>query len=240
MKRELPKIRRVSDDLWAKIASLLRKEKVHGTRGRPPSPSGRSSMAYSTCSGRGAWKTPKSRVRSTCHRSFEQWVRAGVFERIWVKLRRYGDVQGDQVEVTVVRLELRQGASRGWKPDQTHEKRQARDGDTYRLTREYPLSAVIAGANIQDVKATFDTLDSVVVERRVPGRVANSTSAWTKSTTWDRDMRNREDVRPSRAPGGCSMTDEVVQTREMGGGKSASWLNRFRKLLIRWEKKVES
>jgi transposase len=32
---------------------------------------------------------------STCHRRFQQWVREGVFEKIWIKLLKiYDDIRG--------------------------------------------------------------------------------------------------------------------------------------------------
>jgi transposase len=98
MKGELPTIRRVPDDLWAEIEPLLGEEKLPGTRGRPPVSFRKvlDGILYVLRTGC-QWKALPREYGSgsTCHRRFQQWVGAGVFERIWAKLlRRYDDVQG--------------------------------------------------------------------------------------------------------------------------------------------------
>ena len=78
--------------------------------------------------------------------------------------------EGDQVEMAVARLELGQGASRGDKTGPNPTDRAKLGTKRHILTdqRGTPLSAVITGANTHDMKATFDTLDGVVVKRPSP------------------------------------------------------------------------
>jgi transposase len=95
---KLATIRRIPDDLWLEISPILGEEKKLGTRGRPPVPFRKvlDGILYVLRTGC-QWKALPREYGSgsTCHRRFQQWVGAGVFERIWAKLlRRYDDVQG--------------------------------------------------------------------------------------------------------------------------------------------------
>lgn len=96
--KKIPTIRISPDDFWMEIAPVLGKEKEPGTRGRPPAPfrevlDGIIYVLNAGCQ----WKAlpRKYGSGSTCHRRFQQWVRQGVFERIWIRLlKRYGDIKG--------------------------------------------------------------------------------------------------------------------------------------------------
>jgi transposase len=91
-------IRVIPGDLWLRIAPMLGEEKRPGTRGRPPVPfrqvfDGILYVLRTGCQ----WKAlPKEYGSgSTAHRRFQQWVREGVFERVWVRLlEEYDDIRG--------------------------------------------------------------------------------------------------------------------------------------------------
>jgi putative transposase len=91
-------IRRIPTDLWLKISPMLGEEKRPGTRGRPPVPfrqvmDGILYVLRTGCQ----WKAlPKEYGSgSTAHRRFQQWVKEGVFERVWVRLlEEYDDIRG--------------------------------------------------------------------------------------------------------------------------------------------------
>ena len=94
----LPPIRRIPNDLWMEIEPILGTEKEPGTRGRPPAPfrmvlDGILYVLRTGCH----WKMLPREYGSgsTCHRRFQQWVREGVFDKLWVKLLKiYDDIQG--------------------------------------------------------------------------------------------------------------------------------------------------
>lgn len=97
-KRRLRTIWRIPDDLWSQIQPLLPPEKPLGTNGRPVVPFRKvmDGILYVLRTG-GQWKAlPKEfGSGSTCHRRFQQWVQAGVFQRLWVQVlqeydRRHG------------------------------------------------------------------------------------------------------------------------------------------------------
>jgi transposase len=88
-KQRLRTIWRIPDDLWAKLQPLLPPEKPHDTRGRPIVPfrqvaDGILYVLRTGCQ----WKALPREYGSgsTCHRRFQAWRKAGVFERFWAKL----------------------------------------------------------------------------------------------------------------------------------------------------------
>jgi transposase len=85
--KRLGTIRRIPTDLWLKIAPRLGEEKP-GARGRPAVPFSHvmDGILYVLRTGC-QWKAlPKEYGSgSTAHRRFQQWVRDGVFERVWAR-----------------------------------------------------------------------------------------------------------------------------------------------------------
>ena len=97
-KKRLPTIKKVPDPIWNEVKDILPKEKPPKTVGRPV-------VRYRTvldgilyvlrtgCQ----WKSlPKEYGSgSTCHRRFQEWVRSGVFQKLWVRLLEiYDDARG--------------------------------------------------------------------------------------------------------------------------------------------------
>ena len=88
-----PTLWRVPDDLWDECRPLLPPEKPLGTTGRPVVPfrrvlDGILHVLRTGCQ----WQAVPREFGSgpTCHRRFQQWVRLGVWRRLWqAQLRRY-------------------------------------------------------------------------------------------------------------------------------------------------------
>jgi transposase len=97
-RKMLGTIRRIPDDLWTEVQPLLPKEKMRGTNGRPVVPFRKvlDGILYVLRTGC-QWKALPAEYGSgsTCHRRFQEWVRKGVFQKLWVKLlERYNDLKG--------------------------------------------------------------------------------------------------------------------------------------------------
>ena len=97
-RKALGTIRPIPDDLWVEVQPLLPREKALGSNGRPVVPFRKvlDGILYVLRTGC-QWKALPSEYGSgsTCHRRFQEWVRAGVFRRLWVKLlERYDDLRG--------------------------------------------------------------------------------------------------------------------------------------------------
>ena len=96
--KKLGTIRRIPDDLWKEIQPLLPPEKPSETVGRPQVPFRKvlDGILYALRTGC-PWKDLGAEFGSgsTCHKRFQEWVRLGVFRRLWVKLlERYDDLHG--------------------------------------------------------------------------------------------------------------------------------------------------
>lgn len=98
-KKHLPTIRRIPDNVWNEVKGIiLPKEKPHNTKGHPAVPfrnvlDGIMFVLRTGCQ----WKMlPKEYGSgSTCHRRFQEWVRMGVFQKLWVRLLKiYDDIRG--------------------------------------------------------------------------------------------------------------------------------------------------
>jgi transposase len=98
-KKHLPTTKRIPDDVWNEIKRIIPKEKPRNTKGRPAVQfrrvlDGILFVLRTGCQ----WKEmlPKEYGSgSTCHRRFQEWVRLGVFQKLWVRLLKvYDDMRG--------------------------------------------------------------------------------------------------------------------------------------------------
>lgn len=97
-KRRLRTIWRIPDESWTELASLVPSEKPPGTNGRPivsfrQVMDGILYVLRTGCQ----WKALPAEYGSgsTCHRRFQDWVRRGVFEKLWARfLMGYDELRG--------------------------------------------------------------------------------------------------------------------------------------------------
>lgn len=104
-----------------------------------------------------------------------------------------------------------------------------------------PLSVVVAGANTHDIKLVSATLDALETGR--PGKRLHLCMDKGYDAEWlETDLKNRRYVPHIRSR---KEESEIIRTsgfkaRRWVVERTHSWLNRFRRILIRWEKKVEN
>jgi putative transposase len=107
-----------------------------------------------------------------------------------------------------------------------------------------PIGLAVAGAQRHDVKMVRETIDRIPVKRPAP------TPATPQGLGLDKGDDDDE-VRDLRAAFGCTAhlrargeeaktlkQDAGVRARRWVVERTHSWLNRFRRVLIRWDKKV--
>ena len=104
-----------------------------------------------------------------------------------------------------------------------------------------PLSVVVAGANTHDIKLVVDTLDALQTGR--PGRKlslcmdkgyeAEWLVSYLKSHCYEPHIQSRKEESEASKVTDFKAHRWVVE-------RTHSWMNRFRRILIRWEKKVEN
>ncbi len=112
--------------------------------------------------------------------------------------------------------------------------------------RGVPLSLVVSGANVHDVKLLADTLDALIPPRPAP------TPAMEQNLCADAGYKGRKALAQVQARGYCphvkqrreeaeaKRTQPGFQARRWVVERTHSWLNRFRKLLVSFEKTEES
>ena len=109
-----------------------------------------------------------------------------------------------------------------------------------------PIGIVVDGANRHDKKLVEATLESIVVERPEPSEEHPQNMAMDKGYDY-------VDIRQLVAEWGYTAHikargEETQAKREVPGYRARrwvverthSWMNRFRRLLVRWEKNVEN
>jgi putative transposase len=149
------------------------------------------------------------------------------------------------VAVAVARFEFRQISSRGEKTGPNPTDRAKLGTKRHILTdkRGTPLSAVITSANTHDMKAALDTLDATVVKRPRGRRYHRQHLCLDKGYDYpeiERGVIARDYIPHMRHRGELEDPVKRYKPKRWVVERSASWLNRFRKLLIRWEKKSEN
>jgi len=249
----------LSDSFWQRIKPLLPKNKSRwrgrgrqrrNIGGRPSAPP-RQVMAgilYVLRTGC-QWNAAPREYGSgkTLHRYFQRWQRAGLFKRMWrAGLAEYDEVKGlewkwQAADGAITKAPLG-GAATGKNPTD-----RATEGTKRSLLVEgqgVPLAIVVGPAQRHDVKLLAATLDGVVVER------PEVTEDEPQHLSLDKAYAG-EPVEQAAAKRGYIVhvpekANAKQKRRRRGGRRKArrwvvevthSWLNRFRRLLVRWEKK---
>lgn len=109
-----------------------------------------------------------------------------------------------------------------------------------------PVGVAVAGANRHDMKLVRQTIESMVVERPAPTEEEPQGMCLDKGYDYD-------EVRETLAEFGFTAHirargEEAKELREEAGKRARrwvverahSWLNRFRRLLIRWDKNPQN
>ena len=243
---------RIPDELWEQIKPLLPPPRPKKKPGRPRMDDRQAMDAIFYVLRTGCqWKAlPRALgAPSTVHARFQEWRRAGVFERMWrAGLMEYDAKKGlnwewQAMDGAMTKAPLG-GEATGRNPTD-----RGKSGTKRSLLTDghgIPLAVAVAGANRHDMKLTGPTLEAIVTERPRPTEKQPQNMCLDKGYDYDevRDIltewgytahirtRGEESKQKKQVPG--------YRARRWVVERTHSWLNRFRRLLIRWEKKVEN
>jgi len=243
---------RLPDAMWERVQPLLPPEPPKPKGGRPRNDDRQMMDAIFFVLRTGIqWKAlPRSiAAGSSAHDRFQEWQRGGVFRKMW----EAGLLTYDKLKHIEWKWQAMDGAmtkatlgGAGTGPNPTD---RAKSG-TKRclLTDGYgvPLSVAVAGANRHGMKMTAPTLDSIVIARPEPTAEEPQHLCLDKGFDYDavrEALEARQYIEHIRSRG-----EEAEAKRDIPGYRARrwvverthSWINRFRRLLIRWEKKVEN
>ncbi|MCO5382332.1 MAG: IS5 family transposase [Methanosarcina barkeri] len=240
----------ISDGFWNQIKALFPLPKLKKKPGRPRKDDKRilSGIFYLLRTGC-QWKSlPRFYgAPSTVHDRFQEWRSSGFFENMWIAgLLEYDHKKGLEWEWQAIDGSMTKaplgGPGTGANPTDRGKKGTKRsiltDG------KGIPLSVTVDGANRHDKKLVKETLDAILFERPSPdegiqnicmdkGYDFPDIRQLVKEYGYTAHIKSRgeENIR-IQIPG--------FRARRWVVERTHSWINRFRRLLIRWGKKVEN
>lgn len=257
----------VSDEFWERVEPLVPAAPSHARGGRPRMPNRKAfeAMIYVLRTGIQWNALPKELgASSTVHERFQEWERAGFFERLWeAELARYDELEGiewewQSVDGVMTKAPLGSADSEVRGPNPTDRAKMGVKRSMLTDGSGIPLAVAVDGANRPDSKLLAATLDGIVVARpaREPAREGDEAYHDKQHLCLDAGYDSQEvrqevyergyqaHIRPRIRP-----QDKRRESEEPHpGGKARrwvverthSWLHRSRRLLVRWEKKTEN
>jgi putative transposase len=245
---------RVSDALWAVLEPLL---PVHVNThrfggGRPRVPDRRCADAIFYVLRTGCqWAALNHTdlcAKSTAHDRFQEWADADVFLTFWKKgVEQFDELRGIDWSWLSMDGAMTKAPLGGDKtgPNPTDRAKTGAKRSLLTEAQGVPIGLAIDGANRHDMKLVRPTLDSIVVDRPVPTDTHPQGLCLDKAYDYD-DVRAiwaefgfTAHIR-SRGEEAKALVHEAGQrARRWVVERSHSWMNRFRRILVRWEKKPE-
>ena len=240
---------RVSDALWERIRPLLPAERPKPKGGRPPTMIARCWMASSTSCGPGFSGKPchgRSGRAAVCMIGFKNGNRPACFANCGgggagVRLRPRNAWEWQAIDGAITKAPLG-GAGTGPNPTD-----RGKSGTKRSLLTDgcgVPLGVAVAGANRDDMTMVRTTLETQSGSASATHAAGTAESVPGQRLRFRRGPRNLGRVRlhtAIRARGEETQAKQHVpgyRARRWVVERTHSWMNRFRRLLIRWEKKV--
>jgi putative transposase len=246
---------RISDKLWAVLEPLLpvyvNKHRYGGGRPRTPDRLCADAIFYvlrTGCQWQALDETDLC-PHSTAHDRYQQWVEADVFLNLWqAGVEQFDELKGLDwawlsMDGAMTKAPLG-GEDTGPNPTD-----RAKSGVKRSLLTEghgIPVGLAVDGANRHDMKLVRPTIENIVVERPQPSPEQPQGMCLDKGYDF-------QEVRDILTEFGFTAhirsRGEEAQELAREAGKKArrwvverthSWMNRFRRILIRWEKKPEN
>lgn len=239
----------VSDPLWERVAPLLPSPPSHAKGGRPRTPDRPifAALIYLLRTGE-QWNALPEEFppSSTVHDRMQEWERAGFFAVLWqAGLTQYDEVTGIdwqwQARDGVMTKAPFGGAATG--PNPTDRGKRGTKRSLLTDGTGVPLAVVVDGANRHDMKLVAATLGGIVIAHPAPteaeqhlcldaGYDDDAVRLETAARGYTVPMRGRDAERAEPHPDG--------KARRWVVERAHRWLNRSRRLLVRWEKKAEN
>ena len=248
----LPTIWHVPDDLWSLIAPLLGPENPPGTPGRPAVSYRRifDGIIYVLRTGCQWRAIPRQDYapKSTVWGRFQQWAKAGVFQQAWLLVLVYYDLEvgiawkWQALDGVITKAPLG-GEATG--PSPVDRAKSGTKRSVLSDGRGAPLAVVVAGANVPDKTLALETLDTTAVER--PQKVGYRRHHLCLDAGYDytdvvEGVLERDYIlhgKKRRVPEPEVCPEKTHPARRWVVERTHAWHNKFRRLLVRWEKKVE-
>lgn len=244
---------RMSDELWERVKQVLPRYDKGRSCGRPRADLRRVADAIFYRMRTGCqWKAipPSLAPGSTAHQYFQQWTEEGVFDALWqLALEEYDESVGldwnwQSVDGAMTKSPLG-GESTGKNPTDRGKRGTKRSLMTE--AQGIPVGLTVDGANVHDIRllqqtiadcfARFDCTKASPEEHLCLDKAYDSAAIRDLVEAvlgYTSHIRSRgEEQQSLKKKRGTKPRRWVVE-------RTHGWLNRFRAILVRWEKKVEN
>ena len=240
-----------SESLWAAVEPLLPFRPAYSGPGRKPKPDKQMFYAIYYVLRTGIQWNALPRclgASSTVHDRFQQWAEAEVFYKLWhhgiVELHVEGrlDWEFQSIDGCQTKAPLG-GQATGANP--TDRGKQGVKRHLLTDTNGFPIGLAVTGANQHDKTQVEHVLETMPMLPPIPtdeypqhfcadkGYDYNDIRSVIGFWQYENHTKSRgEEAKACRTPG--------YRARRWVCERTHSWMNRFRRLLIRWEKKVEN
>ena len=250
----------MSDELWERVRPLIPPRPAHPKGGRPAADDRHmfAAIVYVLRTGIQWNALPRELgASSTVYDRFRDWEAQGFFQRLWqAELHHYDELIGiawdwQSVDSSTVKAPFAQAAVG---PAPTDRGKQGTKRSVLCDRRGLPLALSIEGANRHDSKLLFPTLDALGLDRPEP-TVINPQNLCLDAAydhdpiygeLYERGYEPHVRLNPQyhkwyQPPENTANSLEPGKTpRRWVVERLFSWLNRWRRLLIRWEKLGET
>lgn len=225
----------VSDEFWERVEPLIPPAPSHAKGGRPRMPDRQAfeAMVYVLRTGIQWNALPKEMgASSTVHERFQEWERAGFFERLWeAELAEYDELEGIEWEwqsvdgVMTKKAPLGRADSEARGPNPTDRAKMGVKRSVLTDGSGIPLAMAVDGANRPDSKLLVATLDGIVVARPVAEDedcCEQSTYVWTPATT-PKSYARRSRREATRRTSVLGTGDTRARSAIQAGRRAAGW-----------------
>jgi transposase len=186
---------------------------------------------------------------SSAHRRFQEWTQVGVFETLWAQgLLDYDELKGLDWEWQAMDGAMTK-APLGKEQTGPNPTDRAKRGVKRSLLVEghgLPLDLAIEGANRNDFKMGRTTLESIPIARPKPTVEHPQHLCLDKGYDYDEVRELGQEfgytlhIRARNEEAQALKCQVGYKARRWMVERTHSWMNRFRGVLIRWDKKVEN
>ena len=182
---------------------------------------------------------------STAHLRFQEWVAAGVFlELWWVGLERYDELKGLDwswlsMDGAMTKSPLGGGETG---PNPTDRGKSGVKRSLLTEAQGIPIGLAVDGANRHDMKLVRATVDSLPVPRPAPSPDQPQGMCLDKGYDYGEVRRILDEfgftahIRSRGEEAQAIKKEAGFKARRWVVERAHSWLNRFRRILVRWDK----
>ena len=188
-------------------------------------------------------------AKSTAHDRFQEWVEAGVFLKLWqTGVERFDELHGIDWSWLSMDGAMNKAPLGGKKtgPNPTDRGKQGVKRSLLTEGQGVPIGVVVAGANRHDMKLVRATLHSMLVERPEPTAEQPQGLCLDKGYDYDevravlQEFGFTAHIRARGVETQAMAREAGKKARRWVVERSHSWLNRFRRILVRWDKKPDN